>query len=124
MNNVSSSGILTDSDKAMTYKLFQIYDHIDVGKRYNTKLDRVDCNVIPQRSHHSSGYTGCSLDDFKCVTRDPNTNLKKQYAEVFKKWPYKQFENQFFNPIQGICDVIYQGKVLLLFMACIKKYPL
>ena len=33
MNNVSSTGIRTDADKSMTYKLFQMYDHIDAGKR-------------------------------------------------------------------------------------------
>ena len=123
MKNVSSTGILTDADKSMTYKLFQMHDHVDMGKRYNAEEDRVDPNVIPQISHHSQGYTGCSLDDFNCVNRDPKCNFKKQFAEVFKKWPYKQFENQFLNPIQGICDAIYQGMVLLLFTACIKKYP-
>ena len=33
MKNVSSSGILTDSDKSMPYKRFQMHDHVDTGKR-------------------------------------------------------------------------------------------
>ena len=101
-----------------------MYEHIDTGKRYNAKLDRMDIKVIAIRNNQAQGHTGCSLDDFKCVNRDPKSNFKKQFEEVFKKWPYKQFEKQFLNPIQGIFDAIYQGMVLLLFMACIKKYPL
>ena len=85
--------------------------HIDTGKIFNTRNDRRDPNVVATRTDgHNLGYTGFSLDDFKCVKRDKRCSFKKRFAVVFKSWSHTTFDNVFLSPISGICEAIYQSK--------------
>jgi hypothetical protein len=90
-----------------------MYDHIDKGKRFSHH-DIIDKMVIYTRSDHSLVYTGISFDDFKCVNRNPKFSFKKKYAALFRKWPNKEFEEVFFNPITVTCAATYQGKFMQL----------
>ena len=111
-----SSGELSPEDKAMTVILLRMHSHIDTGKRFNDRQDRKDPEVISTRSHdHNFGYTGFSLDDFKCVHRNKSCSFKKRFAAVFKIWPYKNLKNMFLEPISAVCDAIYQGMFAVLF---------
>ena len=84
---------------------------IDTGKIFNARKDRRDPNVVATRTDgHNLGYTGFSLDDFKCVKRDKACSFKKRFAVVFKSWSYTTFDNVFLSPISGICEAIYQSK--------------
>jgi len=115
--NFFSSVKLSPEDMAMTVILLRMYSHIDTGKRFNDRQDRKDPEVISTRSHdHNFGYTGFSLDDFKCVHRNKSCSFKKKFAAVFKIWPYKNLKNMFLEPISAVCDAIYQGTFAVLFL--------
>jgi hypothetical protein len=111
MKRFSSIGSVTREDMSMTVILLRMYWHIDTGKIFNAKKDRRDPNVVATRTDgHNLGYTGFSLDDFKCVKRDKTCSFKKRFAVVFKSWSYTTFDNVFLSPISGVCEAIYQSK--------------
>ena len=115
--NFFSTGKLSREDMSMTVILLRMHSHIDTGKRFNDRQDRKDEEVISTRSHdHNLGYTGFSLDDFKCVHRNKSCSFKKRFAPVFKIWPHKNLKNMFLQPISAVCDAIYQGMFALLFI--------
>jgi len=115
--NFFSTGKLSREDMSMTVILLRMHSHIDTGKRFNDRQDRKDEEVISTRSHdHSLGYTGFSLDDFKCVHRIKSCSFKKRFAPVFKIWPHKNLKNMFLQPISAVCDAIYQGMFALLYI--------
>jgi hypothetical protein len=115
--NFFSTGKLSREDMSMTVILLRMHSHIDTGKRFNDRQDRKDEEVISTRSHdHNLGYTGFSLDDFKCVHRIKSCSFKKRFAPVFKIWPHKNLKNMFLQPISAVCDAIYQGMFALLFI--------
>ena len=80
--NFFSTGKLSREDMSMTVILLRMHSHIDTGKRFNDRQDRKDEEVISTRSHdHSLGYTGFSLDDFKCVNRYVTSGVN-----FFRRW--------------------------------------
>ena len=107
MKRFSLTGAVTREDMSMTVILLWMYWHIDTGKIFNTRNDRRDPNVVATRRDHNLGYTGFSLDDFKCVKRDKSCSFKKRFAVVFKSWSDTTFDNVFLSPISGICEAIY-----------------
>ena len=112
-----SSVKLSPEDMAMTVILLRMYSHIDTGKRFNDTYDRKDPEVVSTRSHdHHLGYTGFSLDDFKCVHRNKSCSFKKRFVLVFNIWPHKNLKNMFLDPISAVCDAIYQGMFALIFI--------
>jgi hypothetical protein len=112
-----STGTLSDEDKTMTVILLRMHSHIDTGKRFNDRQDQKNEEVISTRSHdHNLGYTGFSLDDFKCVHRNKSCSFKKRFAPVFKIWPHKNLKSLFLEPISAVRDAIYQGMLALLFI--------
>ena len=112
-----STGKLSPEDMAMTVILLRMYSHIDTGKRFNDRQDRKDPEVVSTRSHdHHLGYTGFSLDDFKCVHRNKSCSFKKRFVLVFNIWSHKNLKNMFLDPISAVCDAIYQGMFALIFI--------
>jgi len=98
-------------DMSMTVILLQMYWHKDTGKIFNARKERMDPKVVATKTDgHNLGYTGFSLDDFKCVKRDKTCSFKKMFEIVFKSWTYTNFDNVFLSPISGICEAIYQSK--------------
>ena len=76
--NFLSVGKLSPEDMSMTVILLRMHSHIDTGKRFNDRQDRKDPEVISTRSNdHNFGYTGFSLDDFKCVHRNKCCSFKE-----------------------------------------------
>ena len=115
--NFFSSVKLSPEDMAMTVILLRMYSHIDTGKRFNDRQDRKDPEVVSTRSHdHHLGYTGFSLDDFKCVHRNKSCSFKKRFVLVFNIWSHKNLKNMFLDPISAVCDAIYQGMFALIFI--------
>ena len=95
MKRFSSIGSVTCEDLSMTVILLRMYWHIDTGKIFNAKKDRRDPNVVATRTDgHNLGYTGFSLDDFKCVKWDKTCSFKKRFAHCKPKTtvvlPYTQ----------------------------------
>ena len=112
-----STGKLSLEDMSMTVILLRMHSHIDTGKRFNDRQDRKDEEVISTRSHdHNLGYTGFSLDDFKCVHRNKSCSFKKRFVLVFNIWSHKNLKSMFLDPISAVCDAIYQGMFALLFI--------
>jgi hypothetical protein len=102
---------------SMTVILLRMHSHIDTGKRFNDIQDRKDAEVILTRSpDHKLGYTGFSLDDFKCVQRIKSCSFKQRFALVFNIWSHKNLKNMFLEPISIVCDDFYQGMFSLLFI--------
>ena len=103
-----SSVKLSPEDMAMTVILLRMYSHIDTGKRFNDRQDRKDPEVVSSRSHdHQLGYTGFSLDNFKCVHRNKSCSFKKRFELVFNICSHKNLKNMFLELISGVCDAIY-----------------
>jgi hypothetical protein len=108
------TGRLSSADMSMTVILLRMHSHIDTGKRFNDRQDRKDPEVISTRSpDHNLGYTGFSLDDFKCVHRNKSCSFKQRFALVFNIWSHKNLENMFIGPISHVCDALYQGMIAL-----------
>lgn len=104
---------LSEEDKSMTTILIRMHAHIDTGKRNNT-YDQRDPSVDATRVHEL-GFTGVSLDDFRCVNRSKKSNFKSKFKLVFKKWKYRNFEDTFLSPISGVCLTVYQSKLAFPF---------
>jgi len=112
-----STGKLSLEDMSMTVILLRMHSHIDTGKRFNDRQDRKDPEVISTRSNdHNFGYTGFSLDDFKCVHRNKRCAFRKRFALVFNTWSHTNLKNMFLEPISSVCDAIYQGMFALIFI--------
>ena len=79
-----ASRTLPEEDKSMTTILIRMHAHIDTGKRFNETSDQRDPSVDATRVHEL-GFTGVSLDDFRCVNRSKNSNFKSKFKLVFKK---------------------------------------
>ena len=107
-----------------------MHAHIDTGKRFNETSDQRDPSADATRVH-KLGFTGVSLDDFRCVNRSKKSHFKSKFKLVFKKWKYRNFEDTFLNPISGICLTMYQSKIafpfslfpLILFLLMLFCYP-
>jgi len=110
----STGGTLPEEDKSMTTILIRMHAHIDTGKRFNETSDQRDPSVDVTRVHEL-GFTGVSLDDFRCVNRSKKSNFKSKFKLVFKKWKYRNFEDTFLSPISGVCLTVYQSKLAFPF---------
>jgi hypothetical protein len=111
---MDSNRTLSLDDKAMTTFLFWMYEHIDTGKRFNDTRDIRDPSVGATRVH-DLGFTGVSLDDFRCVNRAKVSHFKSKFKLVFQKWNYRTFEDVFLNPICEVCRTMYQSKIAFPF---------
>ena len=110
----STGRTLPEEDKSMTTILIRMHAHIDTGKRFNETSDQRDPSVDATRVH-KLGFTGVSLDDFRCVNRSKKSNFKSKFKLVFKKWKYRNFEDTFLSPISGVCLTVYQSKLAFPF---------
>ncbi len=106
----STGRTLREEDKSMTTILIRMHAHIDTGKRFNETSDQRDPSVDATRVHEL-GFTGVSLDDFRCVNRAKKSTFKSKFKLVFKKLKYRTF----LNPISGICLTMYQSKIAFPF---------
>ena len=79
----STGRTLPEEDESMTTILIQMHTHINTGKRFNVNLDQKDSSVDATRGH-KLGFTGVSLDDFRCVNRSKKSNFKSKFKLVFK----------------------------------------
>ena len=114
LEKMDSNRTLSLDDKAMTTFLFWMYEHIDTGKRFNDTRDIRDPSVGATRVH-DLGFTGVSLDDFRCVNRAKVSHFKSKFKLVFQKWNYRTFEDVFLNPICEVCRTMYQSKIAFPF---------
>ena len=110
----STGRTLPEEDKSMTTILIRMHAHIDTGKRFNETSDQRDPSVDATRVHEL-GFTGVSLDDFRCVNRAKKSTFKSKFKLVFEKWKYRNFEDTFLNPISGVCLTMYQSKIAFPF---------
>ena len=110
----STGRTLPEEDKSMTTILIRMHAHIDTGKRFNETSDQRDPSVDATRVH-KLGFTGVSLDNFRCVNWSKKSNFKSKFKLVFKKWKYRNFEDAFLSPISGVCLTVYQSKLAFPF---------
>ena len=82
---VSTSRTLPEEDKSMTIILIRMHAHIDTGKRFNETSDQRDHSVDATRVH-KLGFTGVSLDNFRCVNKAKKSTFKSKFKLVFEKW--------------------------------------